>query len=90
MDTDEPGRERPTIDDATVGKDAGESPALGPFVLALGECAGALARLRERVDEHLGVPPDEVAWGHVADADRLLYHLRQAAFVAGLGGEPLP
>ena len=68
--------------------DAEESLALGPFILAVGECAELLARIRERLDEHLGVSSDDVTWGHVADADRLHYHLRHAAFVAGAGEEP--
>ena len=89
MDTDDKGRERPAIDDDGAGA-AAENPALGPFVLAIGECAELLARLRERVDDHLGVPPDGVAWGHVADADRLLLHLRHAAFAADVLGEPAP
>ena len=89
MDTNEPIRDRPNIDHDARDTDAEESLALGSFVLAVGECAALLARLRERVDDHLGVSPDAVTWGRVADADRLLYHLRHAAFAAGVGEEPL-
>ncbi len=87
MDDNEQGRDRPDIDDES-GTDAEESLALEPFILAIGDCATLVARLKERLDDHLGVSPDDVTWGHVADADRLLYHLRQAAFAAGVGEEP--
>lgn len=90
MDTNETGRDRPEIDDDAGETDAEESPALGPFILTVGECVELLARVRERLDEHLGVSPDDVTWGHVADADRLLHHLRHAAFAAGVLGESAP
>ena len=89
MDTNEPDRERSTDEHTDNEANAEESLALGPFVLAVGECAALLARIRERVDDHLRVSPEDVTWGHVADADRLLYHLRHAAFAAGSGEEPL-
>ena len=89
MDTNEQDQDQPTDQPNHDEADAQENPALGPFILAVGECAELLTRIKERVDDHLGVAPDAVNWGHVADADRLLYHLRHAAFVAGAGGEPL-
>jgi hypothetical protein len=64
------------------------SLATGPFSAALDECSAVLSKIKERVDDHLGVSPDEVTWGHVADADRLLLHLRHAAFAADVLGEP--
>lgn len=69
---------------------AQESPALGPFVHAVGECAELLARIKERVDDHLGVSPEDVALGHAEDAQRLAHRLRHAAFAAGIGEEPRP
>lgn len=60
----------------------------GTFAMTVEECRLILERLTERVDDHLGFGPDEILWGHVADADRVLYHLRHAAIVAGLGEEP--
>ena len=90
MDNNEPDRERPDIDHDEHNAEAEEeSLALGTFILAIGDCAGLLSRIRERVDDHLRIAPNEVTWGHVADADRLLHHLRQAAFVARIGEEPL-
>lgn len=89
MDNNEPNRDRPDNESTLDEYGDQESLALGPFILAVSECAGLLAGLKERVNDHLGVPPDGVTWGRVADADRLLYHLRHAAFVAGMGEEPL-
>lgn len=85
MQTNEHGWERPADEQASA---TAESPELGPFISAVGECAEILARLKERVDDHLGVSPDSVTWGHVADAARILSHLRHAAFAAGVGEEP--
>ena len=56
-----------------------ESAALGPFISAVGQCAELLVRIRERVDDHLGISPDAVTWGHVGDVNRVLLHLRHAA-----------
>lgn len=66
-----------------------EGPAIGPFIGEIGECSALLELLRERLNDHLGVSPDDVGWGHVADAARLHGLLRQAAAAAGIGGEPV-
>lgn len=58
------------------------------FASAVEESRSLLEALTEHVEDHLGLGPDEVHWGHVADAGRLLLHLRQAAFAAGIGDEP--
>ncbi|GEM_PF-2667242 len=88
MQKNEHGRERPADEQVSAAPISAESPGLGPFISAVGECAELLASLKERVDDHLGISPDSVTWGHVADARRILLHLRQAAFVAGVGEEP--
>lgn len=88
MDTNETDRDRPADENTHDEADAEESPALSPFILAVGECAELLALIRERLDDHLGVSPEDVTWGNVADADRLLDHLRHAAFGASVGEEP--
>ena len=67
--------------------DDGAKPT-GTFAMTVEECRLVLERLTERVEDHLGFGPDEITWGHVADADRVLYYLRHAAFVAGVGEEP--
>jgi hypothetical protein len=54
------------------------SPALDAFVLALTDCHKLLGQILVRVDDHLGLGPDEVHWGHVGDANRLRDLLEQA------------
>lgn len=93
MSEHDTGGPRPDLDDRADGAhdrtEGKKNLATGPFSLALDECSAILARIRERVDDHLGVSPSRVSWGHVGDADRLLWHLRRAAFAAGVGEEPL-
>lgn len=62
--------------------------AVGRFAALVEECRTLLVDLGEAVDDHLALSPEQVLWGHVADADRLLGHLRAAALVAGLQDEP--
>lgn len=65
-----------------------EGSSVSSFASAVEECRVLLEALTERVEDHLGLGPEEVRWGHVADAGRLLLHLRHAAFAAGIREEP--
>lgn len=85
--TPEPER---TTGDGVPSETDDQSRAIGAFAGLVEECRVLLADLVERVDDHLGLSPDDVLWGHVADAERLLEHLREAAFVAGFQDEPGP
>ena len=67
---------------------ADSTSPVGTYAMTVEECRVIVERLRDAVADHLGHSSDEVTWGHVADADRVLYHLRHAAFVAGVGEEP--
>ncbi len=43
-------------------------PALRGFVATVGEIRRLLETLSEAADEHFGLTPEEIHWGHVGDA----------------------
>jgi len=43
-----------------------------------------IARLTSHLDDHMGVSPDDVNWGHVGDAGRLVAALKEACIVCNL------
>jgi hypothetical protein len=51
--------------------------ALAEFMSAVEEIRNALAGLQSEADDHLGVDPDAVNWGHVGDAKHILAALRE-------------
>ncbi len=53
--------------------------ALSAFVAAKAEIDEMLKRLTEFSDDHFGVAPDEVTWGHVGNLGYLRERLRQAS-----------
>jgi hypothetical protein len=60
--------------------------ALDAFIARKAEIDVMLARLRELSDEHFGVSPDDINWGHVgtlAHYAELLKRVADAAFKEG-------
>lgn len=53
--------------------------ALSAFVAAKAEIDEMLKRLTEFSDDHFGVAPDEVTWGHVGNLGYLRERLREAS-----------
>ena len=43
--------------------------------------------LHRHLDDHMGIGPDEINWGHVGDAARLVEALKEAARGCNLIGE---
>jgi hypothetical protein len=60
--------------------------ALAAFVQRKADIDAMLARLQARSDEHFGVAPDEVTWGHVGTLGyyaELLQRVTDSAFHEG-------
>ncbi len=49
----------------------------GAFAAAVEEIREVTGKILEAADDHLGVDPDNVHWGHVGDANRILAALRE-------------
>ena len=52
------------------------------FAAAVAEIVETLYSLRSEADDHFGVDPDHVNWGHVGDANRILAALRETLAIA--------
>ena len=50
---------------------------LDTFVGNLTEISAILARLQSAVDDHLGIAPESVNWGHVGDTAQIASQLRE-------------
>ena len=59
------------------------------FALAMEDCRAILDRLLGRVEDSMGLSPEEITERHICEADRLHLTLREAAFFAGIGEEPV-
>jgi hypothetical protein len=60
--------------------------ALAAFVQKKAEIDAMLTRIQELSDEHFGIAPDEVAWGHVGSLEHhaeLLKRMTDMAFSEG-------
>lgn len=58
--------------------------AEGAFIEAISEISERLEELKAFVvDEHMGVAPETLNWGHVGTAKHLLETLNEAAVFAG-------
>ena len=60
---------------------------LDAFMLAIAELRDELEALENLADDHLGVSPEVVNWGHVGTARHLLELVREASVAAGLRDE---
>ena len=54
-----------------------QDAALDTFVGNLSEITAILARLQSTVDDHLGIAPEIVNWGHVGDTAQIASQLRE-------------
>ena len=54
-----------------------QDAALDTFVGNLTEISAILARLQSAVDDHLGIAPESVNWGHVGDTAQIASQLRE-------------
>ena len=61
--------------------------ALGAFVQKKAEIDAELARLQVLSDEHFGVAPDEVSWGHVGSLEHHAELLKRTTDMACNEGE---
>ncbi len=62
--------------------------ALDSFTGTVGEISALLNKLQEAVaDNHMGVAPEAVTWGHVGTALHILDLLEDAACAAGIRSE---
>jgi len=50
---------------------------LDTFVGNLTEISAILARLQSAVDDHMGIAPERVNWGHVGDTAQIASQLRE-------------
>lgn len=51
--------------------------ALDNFIAKVGEFDALLQRLQQMRDDHFGVNPDAVTWGHVGDVTRYVTALKE-------------
>ena len=56
--------------------------ALAAFVARKGEIDAMLSRLQTLSDEHFGVAPDEVTWGHVGTLEHHAELLKRITYMA--------
>lgn len=56
--------------------------ALDAFVAKISEAAVLARKVVAALDNHLDLDPDDIHWGHVGDAERILEVLREAHRVA--------
>jgi hypothetical protein len=61
--------------------------AVAAFTFHLGKVEALLDQLNEACDDHLGVNPETLDWGHVGLAQRLQY-LLEGAVTFAQGKEP--
>ena len=55
------------------------SDAQTAFIHNIASARELITMLTRHLDDHMGVGPDEVHWGHVGDAGRLVENLKEAA-----------
>jgi len=62
--------------------------ALDSFTGTVGEISALLNKLQEAVvDNHMGVAPEAVNWGHAGTAQHILEMLNEVAAAAGIRSE---
>lgn len=71
----------------TARKRTAKSPANDPvraFISNLNEARDLVAMIQAHLDEHMGVDPEAVHWGHVGDAAHTAQLLREVAVACNL------
>lgn len=62
--------------------------AVDSYIGSIAEIAALLDELKSHVvDDHMGISPEDVNWGHVGSANHLLEMLNEAAAFAGIRAE---
>lgn len=56
-----------------------QEQALADFMNKIQESRDLLRKIGERIDDHLGVAPEEITWANAGDAGRILVDLRDIA-----------
>ena len=56
-----------------------QEQALADFMNKIQESRELLRKIGERLDDHLGVAPEEITWANAGDAGRILADLRGIA-----------
>ena len=64
---------------ANATRKSSKDQARDAFIERLGSARELLAMLTRHVEDHMGVDPDELHWGHVGDAGHLVELLKEAA-----------
>lgn len=77
--------------DHTDAMKAGKRPTkrpdndpVGTFIRNINEARDLVAMIQAHLDEHMGVDPDAVHWGHVGDAGRTVVSLKEIAVACNL------
>ena len=61
----------------TTTQTTNRQQALDEFVTRVGKITAAIEVIKVATDEHFGIAPEEVHWGHVGDAGRILAGLQE-------------
>lgn len=56
-----------------------QEQALADFMNKIQESSELLRKIGERIDDHIGVAPEEITWANAGDAGRILVDLRDNA-----------
>ena len=54
------------------------------FIARIAEARELVERISKHLEDHLGVDPESLHWGHAGDAGRVVELLRQTAELCGL------
>lgn len=68
--------------DMKKAKDNGQ--AVLEFMVAVNAISDKLELLSEYMDDHMGVSPEEIHWGHVGSANHILEKLNEIIEFAGI------
>ena len=64
---------------AKATRKSSKDQARDAFLHNVGSARELLAMLTRHVEDHMGVDPEELHWGHVGDASHLVELLKEAA-----------
>ena len=69
----------------TASQTKSRERALGEFMARVTKIGAALETIQAANDEHYGLTPEEIHWGHVGDAGRVLQGLEE--IIAAMQGD---